>query len=209
MERRRIFRIVHIDNLEMILRERGMWCGKEAAVRHPDYKQIGLQDLTRNRGSKTVGVGPLGTLSDYVPFYFCARSVMLFQIHSGQVPTFTEGQEPVIHLVSSVERIQSYGLGFAFSDRHAKLRYAKFYDRLEDLDRLDWPTIRSKSFGRTEDDPDRPARKEAEFLVHRFMPWECIEGIGVFSKKWKDRAEQTLAEYGHSTRVKTMTSWYY
>jgi hypothetical protein len=205
----RVYRIVHFDNLEGVLREGGLWCGREMLQRSLPYQQIGLQDLTRDRGARAVHAGPGGSLSDYVPFYFSPRSLMLYQIYTGKVPTYQGGQEPIIYLVTSIERITSQGGAFVFSDRHAKTTVASFFDQTDDLTELDWEAIRSTDFKRRLDDPSRNERKQAEFLVHRFVPWNCILGIGVYSQKWKTDCETILANYGHSTPVKICTGWYF
>jgi hypothetical protein len=205
----RIFRIVHYDNLAGIIEQGGMWCGAEMLRRGLPYKQIGLHSLTANRKDKTVPVGKGGNLSDYVAFHFCARSIMLCQIHSGMVETYQEGQEPVLHLVTTVERVRELDLPYAFTDRHAKTRIAGFFDDHNDLGRVDWDIIKSQRFARTEDDPDRPTRKEAEFLVHKFVPLNAILGIGVFSQRWKDDCDGLLREGGIGLQVKVQPGWYF
>jgi len=107
------------------------------------YKQIGNQELTVGRSSKAVTVGPAGRLNDYVPFYFCSRSVMLYQIQTGRVPTYLDGQEPIIHLASSVETIVQHGLKYVFTDSHAKTNMAAQYSDVSALDQLDWDIIQS------------------------------------------------------------------
>jgi ssDNA thymidine ADP-ribosyltransferase, DarT len=205
----RIFRIVHFDNLAGIIEQGGMWCGAEMERRRLDYEQIGLQGLTKDRADRPVPVGPKGNLCDYVPIYFCPRSVMLYQIHTGQVPTFRDGQEPILHLVTTVEKIAECQRRIAFTDRHAKTRYAAFYDDPDDLPNLDWEVIGSTQFAGTDDDPDRPTRKAAELLVHRFVPIDAILGIGVYSQKWKVDCETQLARACSDVRVKVNPGWYY
>lgn len=205
----RIFRILHIDNLPGIIEQGGLWCGNEMASRSIEYKQIGLQNLTQQRQGRPVPTAPGGNLNDYVPFYFCPRSVMLFNIHTGRVPTYTEGQEPIIYLVTTVEKIVEDGHPFAFTDRHAKMTVARFSTDPAELEALDWPTIQSTDFAHRVDDPERKDRKAAEFLVHRFVPLTSILGIGVYSQSWKDDCERLLAGAPVELRVKVHPSWYF
>lgn len=178
------------------------------ASRGLPYMQIGRQGLTANRQDKVVECGPGGCLSDYVPFHFCPRSVMLYQIHTGQ-SDYQGGQEPVLHVVTTVEKLIAMGIPYVFTDLHAKVRYASFFDDPADLGKLDWSTIRSTSFSRTEDDPDRPYRKEAELLVHQFVPLDAIVGIGVFNLRWKGECDLLLAQTGQNLKVKECSRWYY
>jgi len=204
----RIYRILHFDNLAGIVEQGGMWCGSEMEARAVPYTQIGLKGLTSARKNKAVLCGPGGDLCDYVPWHFCPRSVMLFQIATGR-SDYAGGQEPVLHLVTTVEKIESMGLRYVFTDRHAKTSYAKFFDDRANLGELDWQTIASDSFARTESDPDRPYRKEAEFLVYRFVPLVAIVGIGVHSQRWKDDCDRLISAAGFSIPVKVHTRWYY
>jgi hypothetical protein len=185
-----------------------MWCGAEMSARELPYKQIGLQGLTTNRKEKSVPCGEGGNLTDYVPWHFCPRSVMLYQIHTG-FSDYKEGQEPILHFVTTVEKVSSLGLHFAFTDRHAKTSYAQFFDDLSHLPELDWPVIQSPNFARTNDEPDRPYIKEAEFLIHRFVPLEAIVGIGVHSQRYKDDCDRILEEADVNIKVKVYPRWYY
>ena len=62
---------------------------------------------------------------------------MLCQIHTGR-SDFKGGQEPILHLITTVEKIASLKLRYVFTDRHAKTSYAKFFDDLDHLKDLDW-----------------------------------------------------------------------
>jgi len=48
----------------------------------------------------------------YVAFYFGPRSVMLYQLHTGWVEGYREGQEPLIHLVSTSQAVEGAGLAY-------------------------------------------------------------------------------------------------
>jgi len=134
---------------------------------------------------------------------------MLYQIHTGKVETYTEGQEAVIYLVTSVEKIVKLDLPYVFTDRHAKMTYAEFHEDKAKLSELDWPTIQMNNFARSESDPDRPTRKQAEFLVHKFVPLEALQGVGVFSKKWKDDCDNLFVAAGVEMNVKVHTKWFF
>lgn len=67
-EKALIWRIVHRDNLPWIL-DNGVHC-RNSQVYDPNYVEIGNPDLIDKRAHRDVPVGPGGTLSDYVPFYF-------------------------------------------------------------------------------------------------------------------------------------------
>ncbi len=58
-------------------------------------------------------------------------------------------------------------------------------------------------------DMDRQRRKQAEFLVYRFCPWEVIARIGVINGGIKVQVESILAKYGIQTPVDICRQWYY
>jgi hypothetical protein len=59
------------------------------------------------------------------------------------------------------------------------------------------------------EDMDRQRRKQAEFLVHRFCPWEVIQRIGVLNEAVKSRVERILDRHHLSTPVEVRRQWYY
>jgi hypothetical protein len=87
-DRARIFRITHRDNLPWIL-DHGLHASN-GRILDPNFRNIGNLDLIDKRSYRVVKVGPGGTLSDYVPFYFTPFSIMMFNIYTGynvrQVP---------------------------------------------------------------------------------------------------------------------------
>jgi hypothetical protein len=204
-----IYRISHIDNLPLLLEQQGLWCGNVLKDNGLPYKTIGNQDLTAHRADRSVRCSQGGNLNDYVPFYFCPRSVMLYLIHKKHETTYGGGQEPVIHLRSSTEVLSAAGLKWFFTDRNAHISYAAQIDDPSKLNELDLATIQSNTWHNTAEDPDRKERKMAECLVHRFVPWNCITGIGVFSQRYREDALAILTKYRSSTEVRIASGWYY
>jgi hypothetical protein len=60
-------------------------------------------------------------VADYVPFYFAPRSPMLYKLHKGGVPNYTNGQDPLVYLVSSAEAVAASGASFVFSGGVARV----------------------------------------------------------------------------------------
>lgn len=205
----RVYRITHIHNLPLILEQGGIWCGNEVLSRGLNYVSIGDPDLTRKRSNKPVAVAAGGTLNDYVPFYFCYRSVMLHKIWRKGPDTYGGGQEPIIHLVTDVDTVRNTGTPCFFTNRNAYMRYA---DQIEDFNRLDelnWETIRSREWKNTPNDRQRMEHKMAEFLAHRFVPWSCIVGIGVYNESHRQDAVLCLDAANHRPEVRVVPKWYY
>jgi hypothetical protein len=158
------------------------------------YQTIAYEHIQERRAIRKVPCGPGGVLHDYVPFYFAPRSPMLYTIDRGNVEACPGGQSTILHLVSTIEAMVDHGLGFAFTDGHAIILFSQFFDDLNDLDKVDWETMRSTFWFDTDVKPDRNRRRQAEFLIHRHLPWSLVQVIGVFDQGMKHRVEGVLAD---------------
>jgi ssDNA thymidine ADP-ribosyltransferase, DarT len=204
-----IYHITHVNNLSSIITDGGLrtCCDlRDAGVNYTDIAHETLQDW---RATKEVYCGPGGVIHDYVPFYFAPRSPMLCAIHNGRVPNYREGQGQVLHLVSSVEAVRGATLSFVFTDGHSRIDFTEFYDDVSYLDQIDWQIMKEKYWRDTIADNDRKRRRQAEFLVHKFFPWDLVELIGVSGSRMKARVESILIECDHKPLVSVHSDWYY
>ncbi len=205
------FRLIHVDNLP-IYRSR---VEMHAANFWPDdglvWKTNHDEEIQEKRRTRPVPCGPGGVLHDYVPFYLGPRSPMLYRLHTGWVDGYDEGQEPLVYLVAAAQTVAETDLGFVFSDGHGIARFSAWFDDLDRLDQIDWGAVYAIWWRDTPDDPDRQRRKQAEFLVHRFCPWELVERVAVLNQKMKANVEGILAEYPAELKrvVTVQRDWYY
>lgn len=151
----------------------------------------------------TVAAG--GTLGNYVPFNFCPRSVMLYVVAQGH-GNYREGQQPIVHLVSSIKTILALGRPWLFTDRHADLGYASQYDTVHKLGEVDWTVMPLRQWG---GDTEVREKRQAEFLVHDWCPWEAVEIIGVIDQSIAARMEAAIAGALYTPRVEVHRDWYY
>lgn len=170
-----IFRITHIANVPWLL-DHGLHC-RNSPEFDPNFRNIGNPDLISKRHTRHVPVAPGGTLSDYVPFYFTPCSIMLYNIKTGYggVPRFPNDE--IVILMSSLRRVAELGIPFVFTDRHAYVQTASFYNSLDDLERLDWPLLQARDFRNDPEDPGKKERYQAEALIHRHLPVTALLGI--------------------------------
>lgn len=204
-----IYHITNINNLPNILQMGGLFCDAVMARRGINSVCIAYSALKERRAKTPIPAAMAGTLADYVPFYFCPRSPMLYAIHCGSVGNYQGGQNAIIHLVSSAEKTQSTGRQYYFTDGHGVEAFTSFFDDLNDLDILDWEVIKSRSWGNKDNDLDRKRRKQAEFLTHEFFPWELVDSIGVMDNNRKIEVERMLELNPHQPPVTVMPNWYY
>ena len=134
---------------------------------------------------------------------------MLYTISQGNVPNYTQGQAAVIHLVSDVLEIDIRGLDFVFTDGHAVMEFTTFFDDLYDLGAIDWDVMDSCYWNDTDEDNDRKRRRQAEFLVRNFLPWELITEIGVIDYTIQSQVENILQNFTAQTPVRVHKDWYY
>lgn len=206
-----IMRLTHVDNLPILLQRGGLHAPNSAPNDGLLYKTIHNLDIQAQRRVQRLPCGPGGTIHDYVPFYFGARSPMLYQLHTGKVTGYNEGQEPLIYLVSTAQRVQQQNVPFVFSDGHGIAAFTSWFATLADLEKVDWGTVNATYWRDTAEDMDRQRRKQAEFLIHRFCSWSLLGGIAVYNEQRKTQVKAILQSFPTTTGflVKVRRDWYY
>ena len=198
-----IYHITHVDNLQSIVEHGCLWCDAQRIAQKIETVNIGHLHIKERRLKRSVPVAAKGFLGDYVPFNFCNRSVMLIAHHYGNVEGYSDGQEPIVHLVSSAEAAMTTHKPWAFTDRHADLAYARFFANWAKRTEVDWdamPLIWWK---------EKKEERQAEFLVYDSFPWTCVEKIGVYNEAIAERTRQAIAKAKHQPSVVVEKSWYY
>ena len=113
-------------------------------------------------------------------------------------------------LATDIDTIVERTLPFVFTDRNAVIDYAKFGTRIDDLDDfVDWPLMEARYWNNTPTDPDRMARRMAEFLVHRRVPWEAFIELAARTAEDAARAQASLAKVNADGVVQVRQDWYF
>jgi len=208
----KIYHITHADNLQGILTEGGLLADATIAAKGGPTQTIGMSRIKQRRIQELeVSCHPGTRVGEYVPFYFCPRSIMLYVIHRRNHPelTYRGGQDPIIHLQADLQRVvhwaTSNGVRWAFSLSNAGARYAEFRCDLAHLRELDWNAIEAKDFR----DPDVKERKQAEFLVHGRLPFDLVERIGVRTEATKQGVLGMLSSSPYRPIVEICPEWYF
>lgn len=209
MENNLILHMTHISNLHRILESNGLIAISQLVSNNQSYINIAHTSIQDQRATYAVPVEPYGTLHDYVPFYFAPRSPMLFSISKGNINGYSDGQKPIIYLVTQPKIIQRKAMPFCFTDGHGIMSFTDYFNDLKDLDKVDWEIMNAKYWSDTEYDSDRRRRRMAEFLVYNYVPLECFIGIGVYNEYYKEEVEKILKEFTASIPVKIKGNWYY
>jgi len=204
-----IYHITHWRNLPSILSEGGVLSNHEMARRQIAYQNIAYDHIQERRETTLVFGSEGGCLHDYVPFHFAPKSPMLYTISRGNVPNHTEGQDPLVYLVSTAQAVAEADLPFIFTDGHATMNFTEFFEDLAELKRVDWKVMRDQYWSDTPEAPDRKRRRQAEFLVHRMFPTALITGIAVKNCGIKEQVLEILQGEGVEVPVQIKPSWYY
>lgn len=133
---------------------------------------------------------------------------MLYVIHVGAVDGYEGGQDGVLHLVSSIASATGCGKPWTFTDRHADLGYARYFDSLTNLKEVDWDVMPRRQWGGAGNDEIKEKR-QAEFLVHGFFPWKSVLQIGVKTPEIADQVKSLVRYFDHRPDVLIEPSWYY
>jgi hypothetical protein len=205
---RKIYHITHVENLAGMVAAGAVFSDHRLVVDGNKPVVIGMDRIKERRMRKSVPCHPGLTVGDFVPFYFCPRSIMLYVIDKRHSElTYRGGQREIVHLVSDVDRAvaDASGRAWAFTDGNASTAYTGFYDDLSRLEEVvDWSAVNATSWA----DPAIKDKKQAEFLVHGSFPWSAIIGIGVFDKVIAQRVVEIIGNV-ESPKVAVRRAWYY
>jgi hypothetical protein len=149
----------------------------------------------------------LGTLSDYVPFYFTPFSPMLYNIKTGYNGIQKRPNPDIIIFVSSLHKLRKLDVPFIFTDRHAYLKFARFTSDLKNLDWIDWEILQKRDFKK--DDVDKFDRYQAEALVHNHVPTGALLGVVCYNNEVRDEVTAIAGENEVKVKVISQPGWYF
>ena len=207
----KIYHIVHVDRLASIIADDNLWCDAEIVQRKASGTTIGMGGIKELRLRQPVNCHPGEFVGNFVPFYFCSRSVMLYLLSQGNHPnlTYRGGQEPIVHLEADlhevVARANDSGRVWAFSLSNAAASYTQFRAGLDQLGEINWDAVAAHDWRA----PDIKEGKQAEFLIHHSFPWNQVSRIGVRSRPTYDQVQAALEGATHRPRVEIKPNWYY
>jgi hypothetical protein len=208
----KIYHITHLRNLPQIVQGSVLWSDARRIESGLACDVVGMMHIKRRRLQEIEVTCHPGThVGDYVPFYFCPRSIMLYILHMGNHPdlSYTEGQRPIVHLQADLHAVVDWAekksRRWAFSDRNAGTFIAQFFNRLDQLAEVNWTAVLSTDFrGMVVKEG-----KQAEFLVHESFPWRLVERVGVYDTEVADEVRRAIAAADYRPRVAVDRPWYY
>ena len=181
-EKALIFRAMHRANVPWTLAH-GLHCS-QSSVLDPNFVSIGNEELIARRDTREVPIPPGGRLSQYIPFYFTPYSPMLYNIKTGYGDIRQRSNEEIVILVSSLLALEDHGVRYVFTDRHAYLATASFFnDRMTSLRQVDFELLQRRDFKREEkSDPGKMERYQAEALAFGQIPVSALLGLACYTE---------------------------
>src|SRR5215471_2487271 len=178
----KVYHIVHINNLASIVADGFLWSDSIMGSRQSGTI-IGMNSIKQRRLQLPVTCHPGTYVGDYVPFYFCSRSIILFVIRCANHPelAYRGGQEEIVHLEADLHATVGWANAnarcWAFSLSNAGAVYTQFRNQVDQLGEINWDAVAATDFRQA----DIKEGKQAEFLVQNSFPWQLVERVGVHS----------------------------
>jgi ssDNA thymidine ADP-ribosyltransferase, DarT len=208
----KIYHITHIDNLTNIAASMRLVSDATRIATELSCLLVGMSKIKQRRLDEIeVSCHPGTKVGEYVPFYFCPRSIMLYILHKGNHPdvSYKGGQKAIVHLQADFNTVISWananGINWAFSDTNAGAYLANFYNHPVELSQVNWTAVASKDFC----DPKIKEGKQAEFLLFEVFPWTLIEKIGTINNTAAAKVQSAMTIAGHQPTIAVEPSWYF
>lgn len=197
-----IYHITDVENLPGILSVGGL--RSDAAMAESNPAVIGYGHIKQRRMTQ-IRVDSCGGrfVGEFVPFYFCPRSPMLYAVNIGSTGRAPGCQRTIVHLVSTLAAGLNQNRPWAISDGNAGAFHTSFSSDLAAIADLDWLAIHATRWqGKTHG-------KSAEFLVADFFDWHGFHVIGCYNSGIAQQVQGILATAVHRPIVNVEPSWYY
>lgn len=197
-----IYHITDVANLPDILSDGALYSDAVMAKRTPEI--IGYSHIKERRLKELhVPCCQWRKVGEFVPFYFCPRSPMLFTINKGNAGRPPGCQRDIVHLVSTMAAGIATGQAWAISSGNAGASHTTFAANLEALNALDWEAIRATQWA------GKQHQKAAEFLVADSFPWAAMQLIGCQNSTTADKVRALLSNVAQTPPVEIKRNWYY
>ncbi|TAE37954.1 MAG: DUF4433 domain-containing protein [Runella slithyformis] len=196
--------MTHIENISHILHY-GI-THHTSVNANPNFIPIGDGSLIAMRNNFLLNNGK--RLGEYIPFYFGARTPMLYVVQKGFNMVAPILAENIVYCVTSVQKMIDKQLNFVFTDGHAVDGFTSQYSTadIENISTIiDWNAIKAR-YWRSDTDLDLKRRKEAEFLILGDISNDAVLGFLVSNENAKSR----LIAFGvETTNVHVRPDYYF
>ncbi len=208
----KIYHITHIDNLASIVTSGALVSDAKRIADKLSCSLVGMSAIKQRRLREIeVACHPGTMVGQYVPFYFCPRSIMLYILRMGNHPdvSYRGGQQQIVHLQADFHRVtdwaHAHAVAWAFSTGNAGSYLTSFYNDPAQLSEIDWNAVAATDFR----DAKVKEGKQAEFLLVDALPWALIDKIGIMNSSIMTQVNACLANATHHPEIAVESGWYY
>lgn len=196
------FRIAHIDNISYINETGFVLASSEQAS--TSYTPIGDPNVIDKRRTNIHGID----LTQYIPFYFGPRSIMLYVIQHGYNGVKKQEPHNIVYCVIRISDLIANNVDCLFTDGHALSAITTFYThkQLNNINNIISYKDVYAQYWNDEQDIDLKRRKEAELLIKKELDKKHICGYVVYNEK----AKETLTAQGiEENRIFIKPNYYF
>lgn len=196
---RPVYHFTNIGNLPGII-QHGLKA--DTNLQTGSYINSGNQEIKLRRQYCRVPFG--GVVANYVPFYFAPRSPMMYVQYKNNYINNND----IIYLVSEASYL-AHRYNWCCTNKNAAIFDADFFNTLEEMENnISWDVMNAVMWNNTDTEPDRRARRMAEFLVYQKVEFVDIQLIAVYSMKSLRTIKSILGE-SVGCAISVEQSWYY
>jgi ssDNA thymidine ADP-ribosyltransferase, DarT len=184
----------------------------EALKQSLTHEVVGIGDIKKRRlESCKVKCYPDTMVGEYVPFYFCPRSIMLYLLHKGNHANlaYTGGQRPIVHLEADLTQVLNWAqenqIRWAFTNQNASAVYAQFYNQIDQFGQIHWDHVHERNW----QDALIKEHKQAEYLHYGTFPCHLFSRIIVIDERVQQFATERISEAKNVPPVVIEPEYYY
>lgn len=185
-----IYHFTHINNLQGII-SNGLT--PTNSLIEPCHS-IAFDDIQNRRAEMNIPCRRETCVHDYVPFYFCARTPMLYT-----VVAHGTSQNDIVYLRFPITILEEHNGIYTSASANTAVPPA-FFDDLNELEQnVDWEAVNTRRWGNQYNIPgEQPVcqRKMAEALIPESIPFNQVEKIITTTDQTRDTIIQICQNNG-------------
>lgn len=190
-----VWHFTRLEYLPEIIESGRLVCDENVVPREGSVASPEVKAIRRRREITAAGYAAHRRVSQHVPFYFAAKSPMLFYV-SRNYPQ--EILDSLVFFGVRVGDIIGLGLEWVASNGNAATLLTQFSADVDTLGTfVDFELLTAKYWNDTADDPARKSRRAAEILVYESVPLEAVSLVAVSNAMTLERASELLSGAGY------------
>lgn len=197
----------HISNLPGIIQQGAVL---PASLVEPT-ENVALRHIKQRRAQIPVRPDqqyPRTVVNEHVPWYFAAKSPMLYAVKMGHEDR-SPGLSGIVFLGVNVGDVINSDLTWCASDMNASMAYAQFSREVNSLGTfIDFDLLQEKMWNKVTEDPDRPSRRAAELLILGAVPLDLISLVIVQSASDVSEVQRRIIGAGWNPEVRARPYFY-